>query len=153
MTSTSTSDEPAGELQVRSTASASRYEWGDGCEGWRLVADDDLSVIEERMPPGTAETWHVHSRSKQLFYLLAGEVEVRTDAGSAALRAGESVTVGPGVPHCVANTASDAARFLVVSAPTTLLDRQAVSPPRRWEAADVPEAGPRLDPGLGGTTD
>lgn len=132
MTSTPAPDEPAGELQVRSTATAPRYEWGDGCEGWRLLADDDLSVIEERMPPGTTETWHLHVRSKQLFYVIAGEIEVRTELGSTALRAGEGVAVEPGVPHCVVNTTPDAARFLVVSAPTTLLDRHAVAPPRRW---------------------
>ena len=31
---------------------AEHYTWGDGCDGWHLVKGADLSVIQERMPPG-----------------------------------------------------------------------------------------------------
>jgi uncharacterized RmlC-like cupin family protein len=31
-------------------ATASHYTWGDGCDGWRLLAHDGLSVIAERVP-------------------------------------------------------------------------------------------------------
>jgi hypothetical protein len=33
---------------------AEHYAWGEHCQGWRLVNNADLSVIEEIMPPGTA---------------------------------------------------------------------------------------------------
>ena len=34
---------------------ATHYTWGDKCDGWPLVQGEDLLVVEERMPPGTAE--------------------------------------------------------------------------------------------------
>ena len=42
-------------LKPVSTESAEHYRWGEACDGWQLLAREDLSVIEERMPPGTAE--------------------------------------------------------------------------------------------------
>jgi hypothetical protein len=35
--------------------SAEHYTWSHGCDGWRLVDRPELSVIQERMPPGTIE--------------------------------------------------------------------------------------------------
>lgn len=31
------------------------YVWGSGCDGWHLVRTGALSVIQERMPPDTAD--------------------------------------------------------------------------------------------------
>ena len=36
-----------------------------------FVKNDEMTVIEERMPPGTAETLHVHAKSRQFFYIAA----------------------------------------------------------------------------------
>ena len=52
---------------------AEHYRWGDDCDGWHLVKDKQLSVIEEFMPPGAAEVRHHHERSQQFFYILIGE--------------------------------------------------------------------------------
>jgi len=30
---------------------AEHYSWGNACDGWHLVQNSALSVIEERMPP------------------------------------------------------------------------------------------------------
>ena len=38
-------------MPVVSAGTADHYVWGDGCDGWHLVASDRLSVIQERMPP------------------------------------------------------------------------------------------------------
>ena len=59
-------------MSAVSTANAAHYVWGQQCDGWHLLAGDDLSVIEERMPPGTAEVRHRHARSRQFFYVLGG---------------------------------------------------------------------------------
>ena len=45
-----------------STSNAEHYRWGDACDGWHLLAGEALSVIEERMPPGTAELRHRHAK-------------------------------------------------------------------------------------------
>ncbi|MGA8345596.1 MAG: hypothetical protein WB781_26940, partial [Candidatus Sulfotelmatobacter sp.] len=57
------SDSPqAGAVQTTSATpgsvsreNAEHYRWGVDCDGWHLVKDAQLSVIEEFMPPGAAE--------------------------------------------------------------------------------------------------
>ena len=55
-----------------SKANAEHYTWGQGCDGWYLVKDEQMTIIEERMPAGAAETLHKHVRSRQFFLVLAG---------------------------------------------------------------------------------
>lgn len=45
-----------------STANAPHYTWASICDGWRLASAPTLSVIQERMPSGTAEERHWHLR-------------------------------------------------------------------------------------------
>jgi mannose-6-phosphate isomerase-like protein (cupin superfamily) len=61
-------------MQVNSVsrATAERYGWGNNCDGWHLLKDADLSVIEEQMPPGTSEVMHCHHQAQQFFYVLSG---------------------------------------------------------------------------------
>ena len=101
---------------------AEHYGWGKGCDGWHLVKADNLSVIHERMPPGTAEERHQHRASRQFFFVLSGELVLETAGRREALRAHEGSEVAPGEPHQVSNR-SDAAEFLVVSQPPTHGDR------------------------------
>jgi len=62
-----------------SKESAEHYTWGDGCDGWHLVKQPQLSVIHERMPPGTAEVRHYHERARQLFFVLSGTATLEVD--------------------------------------------------------------------------
>ncbi len=39
-------------MSVKDTSTGEHYRWGDGSEGWHLLKREDLSVIEERVPPG-----------------------------------------------------------------------------------------------------
>jgi hypothetical protein len=48
--------------------SAQHYIWGGNYDGWHLVRAADLSVIQERVPPGGRETRHVHARARQFFF-------------------------------------------------------------------------------------
>jgi hypothetical protein len=43
-----------------STVDAEHYVWGSVCDGWRLLNEADLSVIQERVPPGQGEVRHFH---------------------------------------------------------------------------------------------
>ena len=36
---------------VVSIDNAEHYVWGDVCDGWRLLQREDMSVIQERVPP------------------------------------------------------------------------------------------------------
>lgn len=105
-------------------ALAEHYRWGDGCDGWRLLARPDLSVIEECVPPGMGEVRHRHRRARQFFYVLSGHARIETEAGSIELGAGQGAHVPPGCPHRFHNPGSEPVRFLVVSAPSTAGDRE-----------------------------
>jgi len=113
---------PAASRRV-STKSAPHYEWGAGCDGWRLLDRNDLSVIEERMPPGAREWWHVHRRSHQFFYVRSGRLIIEHGGRSARLRAGDGLHVPPGIRHQVSNMGREDALFLVISSPSTVGDR------------------------------
>ncbi|WP_217696737.1 cupin domain-containing protein [Micromonospora avicenniae] len=112
-----------------SAENVQHFSWGDRCDGWRLVDRADLSVIEERMPPGTEEEWHVHDRARQFFYVLAGQATMRTREGDVNLHAGAGLEIPHGVPHQIANDSDLDLQFLVVSAPSTRGDRTRVESP------------------------
>lgn len=104
--------------------SVARYDWGDGCEGWRMLDRPDLAVIEERMPPGASERRHRHRRARQFFRVLSGELEIEIDGGTHRLGPGDGIEVPPGLPHTVRSCGGTDALFLVISAPTTAGDRE-----------------------------
>jgi hypothetical protein len=49
--------------------SADHYVWCGNCDGWRLVRTAELSLIQERVPPGGCETRHAHVRARQFFFV------------------------------------------------------------------------------------
>lgn len=107
-----------------STATADHYTWGGACDGWHLVRSPGLSVIEERMPPGTSEARHRHAAARQLFYVLAGTLTMETDGVVHALGAGEGIEIAAGVAHQARNASDADVRFLVVSQPPSHGDRE-----------------------------
>ncbi|UYM06363.1 cupin domain-containing protein [Solicola gregarius] len=113
-------------------STAEHYVWGGVSDGWRLLDRDDLSVIEECVPPGGAEEWHVHAVARQFFVLLDGSAVVQTTTGDLPLRAGQGVEIAPGLAHRFTNPGAEDVRFLVISSPTTRGDRQpSAAPPLR----------------------
>ncbi|WP_428942489.1 cupin domain-containing protein [Xanthomonas oryzae] len=104
-------------MAVISTDTAEHYPWGDACEGWHLLRDLNLSVLEEHMRPGVSELRHRHSRARHFFYGLAGEVMLKQDGAQHVLRVGQSLHVPPGSTHQVHTLSHVEARFLVISAP------------------------------------
>ncbi|HWZ90837.1 MAG TPA: cupin domain-containing protein [Polyangiaceae bacterium] len=108
---------------IKNVANSEHYQWGDACDGWRLLERLDLSVIQERMRPGTSETRHYRARARQLFFVLEGQLQLELAGEIFLVSAGDSLEVPPGTRHRVYNAADVDASFLVVSAPTTQGDR------------------------------
>jgi mannose-6-phosphate isomerase-like protein (cupin superfamily) len=108
---------------IRNTNTAEHYWWGDDCEGWRLLDRHDLSVIQERIPPGGGEARHYHHRARQIFFVLSGQLKIELDDHSFQLSPGDAIEVPPGSGHQVLNPGDSDASFLVISAPTTRYDR------------------------------
>ncbi len=102
---------------------AEHYHWGDDCDGWHLLKRDDLSVIQERVPPGKSEQMHFHERSRQFFYVLRGTATLIVEKKTVALREGEGLEIPTKVPHQLRNDSSDNLEFLVISAPKSHGDR------------------------------
>ncbi len=107
---------------------AEHYVWGEVCDGWRLLTQPDLSVIQECVPPGAAEVRHVHMRARQFFYVLAGVATLALDEVAVTVRAGQGVHVEPGRAHRFENRGEEDVLFLVISAPPTVGDRTDLTP-------------------------
>ncbi|HUO15369.1 MAG TPA: cupin domain-containing protein [Verrucomicrobiae bacterium] len=113
----------AGNPGAVSRQNAEHYQWGNDCDGWHLVKDTDLSVIEELMPAGAAEIRHQHRKAQQFFYVLAGELMMEVEGERTLVRAGSGIRVLPGRKHLVRNPSATPARFLVISQPPSRGDR------------------------------
>ena len=106
-----------------SRENAEHYRWGKDCDAWYLVNDEQLSVIEEFMPPGAAEIRHHHQKAQQVFYILSGEVLMEVEGETTLLPAGSGIRILPGKHHQIRNPSSGPVRFLVVSHPRSHGDR------------------------------
>ncbi len=102
---------------------AEHYVWGEGCDGWHLLKRDDVSVIQERVPPGKQEAQHYHNHSRQLFYILSGTATMRVENQKYALAAGQSIEIPPGAVHQFKNESDLDVEFLVISCPKSHGDR------------------------------
>ncbi|HLW00165.1 MAG TPA: cupin domain-containing protein [Ktedonobacterales bacterium] len=96
--------------------------------GWvalstRLLADSDatggaLSIMQTSMGEGIEGARpHTHTKSAELFYVLAGELQVL--AGERVITAGKGdlIVVPPNMAHAFGTTPGHSADFLIVLAP------------------------------------
>ena len=107
----------------RSVDNADHYCWGEGCDGWILSPSPDMMVIQERMPTGTAERRHVHTRARQFFYVLVGELLMELEGELHTITAMSGIEIPPGARHQARNESAEDVHFLVTSSPTTRGDR------------------------------
>lgn len=99
------------------------YVWGAVCDGWHLLRNSALSIIEELMPPGASEVRHYHEKAQQFFYILSGEATIEVNARTFRLRAGQGIRIPPRTGHQIYNDSSESVRFLVISQPPSHGDR------------------------------
>ena len=111
-------------MPVISRETAEHYAWGGSCDGWHLVKRPDLSVIQERMPPRTAEVRHLHHLARQFFYVLRGVGHLEVSGRVHELIPGHGFEVPPGTPHQMLNRSESEVEFIVVSHPHSHGDRQ-----------------------------
>ena len=108
---------------IVSIKNAEHYIWGQNSNGWHLLKNDYLSVIEERMEPATSEHRHFHKKAQQLFYILSGEAGFEIGQKIIHLSTGETVHVPPGIAHRIFNKGDADLRFIVISSPKSHGDR------------------------------
>jgi mannose-6-phosphate isomerase-like protein (cupin superfamily) len=102
---------------------AEHYSWGNGCDGWSLVKRTDVSVIQERMPPGSSEIRHLHRQAWQFFFVLRGEATLEVNDKVSVLKTHYGMEVPPGVPHQIFNKSERDLDILVISKPPSHGDR------------------------------
>lgn len=102
------------------------YNWGNNCDGWHLLKNDDLSVIQEKVPPGCSEVKHFHKVSHQFFYVLKGTATIEIDNDIFHLNTFEGIEIKPGQVHQLRNETNSDLEFIVVSSPKSHGDRVVV---------------------------
>ena len=115
--------------QPTSRETGQHYGWGDGCEGWHLVRAQNLSVIEERMPPGCGEARHWHARARQFFFVLSGTLTLEVEGVTHSLSARTGIELPPGTAHQAINETTADVEFLLISEPPSHGDRHATDLP------------------------
>ena len=110
-------------LRVVDVTSSERYQWGSASEGWHLLNRPELSVIQERVPPGDRERRHFHSKARQFFFVLQGQAVLEVGGSRFDLDVGQGLEIPPGEPHQFMNESQSAVTFLVVSCPHSHGDR------------------------------
>jgi mannose-6-phosphate isomerase-like protein (cupin superfamily) len=108
---------------VISIDNAEHYVWGEVCDGWHLLKRQDMSLIQERVPPGRAEIMHYHERARQFFYVLEGEGVMIFEDQRVILQKGQGIEIVPKVKHQFKNESQSDVHFLVMSVPSTRGDR------------------------------
>lgn len=108
---------------IKDTKNSNHYLWGAECNAWHLVQSEELSVIQEIMPPGSAETPHYHTKSQQFFYVLSGEAKFELGRSSFKLKQSQGVHVLPGTKHRIMNETDQDLVLLVISNPFAHGDR------------------------------
>ena len=106
-----------------SIENAEHYVWSEDCDGWHLLKREDMSVIQERVPVGSAEVMHYHERARQFFYILEGEGTMTFEDHQVILQKGQGLEIPPMVKHQFQNKSQMDVHFLVISVPSTGGDR------------------------------
>ena len=102
---------------------AEYYQWGDLCDGWHLLKQPKLSVIQERMPSGTQEIKHYHNQAEQFFFVLEGELFIEMNGEEYILKSKDGLHIPPKATHQVKNISEYYVEFIVISAPPSHSDR------------------------------
>lgn len=110
-------------MQVKSIENASHYQWGEACDGWHLLASEQLSIIQERVPAGGKEVKHYHEHAEQFFFVLSGQARLEVEGVSFRLQAQQGLHVPAGKTHQLSNDGDADCWFIVASTPPSHGDR------------------------------
>jgi mannose-6-phosphate isomerase-like protein (cupin superfamily) len=75
------------------------------------------SLAEATVEPGAETIEHYHCASEEIYHFLSGAGRIRVGGEEAAVRAGDTVAIAPGVRHKLWNRGSEPLVLLCCSAP------------------------------------
>ena len=110
-------------MNIVNTENSEHYKWGKDSDGWHLLKSENLSIIEENVPPNEKEERHYHNESQQFFYILSGVAHLEISGKVFEIHAGSGIHVPAKEPHQLLNNGEANLRFLVISQPKSHGDR------------------------------
>jgi mannose-6-phosphate isomerase-like protein (cupin superfamily) len=78
---------------------------------------DELSIKLEEIPEGGGSELHFHEKSRQFFFILEGEADVKVEDCCYKLKKHEGIEVLPGKKHQISNRGTQKLLFLLISSP------------------------------------
>ena len=105
----------------------------------------DYAIIEMLVPPGGGPPPHVHPKVQELFHVIEGELEFKSEEGHISVKAGEFVRIPFNGPiHCFKNTSYKNAKITCTLVPAGLenLFREIGTPVPFGEFLPLTEATP-----------
>lgn len=109
--------------KVVSKNNAEHYNWGINCDGWYLLKTTNLSIIQEKVPPGKFEVKHYHKKSKQFFFVLKGTATIDVDGIEYTINEQDGIFIDANITHQLINKGSEDIEFLVISSSDSHGDR------------------------------
>lgn len=75
------------------------------------------SLAEAIVAPRETTALHQHRASEELYHITAGTGRMRLGGDEFDVRAGDTICIPPGTPHCITNTGRKPLRILCCCAP------------------------------------
>ncbi len=75
------------------------------------------SLAEARVPPGARTAPHYHPKTEEIYYILAGQGQMRIADQTAPVVPGDAIAIPPGQVHQITNTGDKPLVFLCCCAP------------------------------------
>lgn len=107
----------------RNKTNVEHYTWGNNCDGWHLLKSNDLSIIQEVIPPNSGESEHYHNFAQQFFFILKGTASFEISGEAIQVEANNGIYIKAQTKHLIKNNYKEDLEFILISNPSTRGDR------------------------------
>ena len=103
-------------------SSVSAYVTKDGSEIRELMhpslhGNRNQSFAEATVAPRAQTALHLHKLTEEIYHITAGEGVMTLGRERFAVKAGDTIAIAPGTPHCIANTGDAPLKILCACSP------------------------------------
>ncbi|MBS0208142.1 MAG: cupin domain-containing protein [Planctomycetes bacterium] len=109
-------------MDIRQLDAVPAFTTKDGSEIRELLAYRNSciakqSLAEARVPPGGTTTLHYHPVTEEIYYILAGEGQMRLADELRTVGPGDAIAIPPGMIHQISNTGDETLALLCCCVP------------------------------------